>query len=185
MDIEFLKDSNQIVLFVVLICFCMFTGAYIFYKISTFLRLRLFAKRMKRGEVGEEIGKAYLIKHGFTIIEEQPRESSIILIDGVPNKYNVRADFLVERKGRRSIVEVKTGNVSTNPTSTNSRRQLLEYSHIYDVDDLLFFDAESKKLQKISFPDYKRSPVHPPLITIFIIGVIIGAASVALFFWLK
>lgn len=185
MDIEFLKDNSQIIIIVMLICLCMFAGAYIYYKISEFLRVRLFNKRMKRGEVGEEIGKAYLIKHGFTIIEEQPRESSIILIDGVPNKYNVRADFLVERKGRRSIVEVKTGNVSTNPTSTNSRRQLLEYSHIYDVDDLLFFDAESKKLQKISFPKSERIVNKPPLFTIFIIGVIIGAASVALFLWLK
>jgi len=185
MDIDFLKDNNRIIFFVIVVCLCMFAGAYIYYKLSEYLRVRLFTKRMKRGVAGEEIGKAYLIKHGYEIIEEQPRESSIILIDGVENEYNVRADFLVERKGRRAIVEVKTGNVSTNPTSTNSRRQLLEYSHIYDVDDLLFFDAESKKLQKISFPDYKRSPVHPPLITIFIIGVIIGALTVALFFWLK
>ena len=185
MDIDFFKNNNQIIILTILILFCMITGAFIYYKILKFIRARLFKKRMKRGEIGEEIGKNYLKKHGFTIIEEQPRESSTILIDDTPNTYNVRADFLVERKGRRAIVEVKTGNISTNPTSTNSRRQLLEYSHIYNVDDLLFFNAESKKLQKISFPESERDINKTSLFTIFIIGAAFGAAVVVLFLWLK
>lgn len=173
--------ENFTLIIVIIIC-AMLLGGFLYYKVSSFFKVRLFRKRMERGERGEEIGKKFLIKKGFTIVEEQPKESSIILIDGEAHTYNVRADFLVERKGRRSIVEVKTGNISTNPKSINTRRQLLEYSRIYDVDNLLFFDAESKKLKTISFPEIEKKSQLVLFITIFLIGIITG---IALAVWLR
>lgn len=164
------------------IALCMFVGAFFFHKLSSFFRARTITRRRERGEEGEVIAKKFLLKHGYDIIQEQPRHSAALLVDGEERKYEVRADFLVERKRRRYIVEVKTGKVATNPASSNTRRQLLEYSRIYDVDGLLFFNAESKKIMTIAFPGDERTSNNAAMIEAFLWGGIIGAGVTAIAF---
>ena len=107
-------------------------------------------------------------------------------IDGKEVVYDVRADFLVRKNGETSIVEVKTGSVAIDPTSIHTRRQLLEYSVLYDVDSILFFDAENSEIMTIQFSQEESSLIF---IKPFIIGGAVGGILVLLsfitFFYLR
>lgn len=176
----FMRDEYQTYLLVAAgIALCMFVGAFLFHKLSSFFRARTINHRRERGEQGEVLAKKFLIKHGYEIIQEQPRHSAALLVDGEERKYEVRADFLVARRRRRYVVEVKTGKVATNPASSNTRRQLFEYSRVYDVDGLLFFNAESRKIMTIAFPGDEQTSNNPAMIEAFIWGAIIGAIATA------
>lgn len=118
---------------------------------STWVRWRT-RRRFRRGIQGEQRALVQLEHLGFTILEDQASRQIEMEVDGVKLPVNVRVDYLVERRGRRGVVEVKTGKVATDPTSTATRRQLLEYSLAYDVDEVFLYDAEARRLQEIRFP---------------------------------
>lgn len=159
---------------------CLFIGAFLAVKTAKYLESAIWRRRRERGERGEETARRYLLKHGYIILEEQPRRTAVLLIDGEPTKYEVRADFLVERRRRRAVVEVKTGKTATNPASRHTRRQLLEYFRVYDAEDLLFFDAEAKKIMSISFPKNEKSEwAGITILKAFVFGVFIGAGVAA------
>lgn len=148
-----LNNLNHQVIYTVffIVILSIFFGAFLYHKFSSFLRNLFLQRKFARGLKGEDDARKFLLKNGYEIIEEQPSREAVMQVDGEPVSYRVRADFLVEKDGRESIVEVKTGEVSTNPVSINTRRQLFEYASLYDVDDILFFDAEKKQLMHIHF----------------------------------
>ena len=185
MKYSFNFNEYRQTLIIIALIICFLAGAYLYYKFNKFQSKRKIQKLRKRGEKGEEKAKKYLLKHGYKIIEEQPEHDAELFIDEQLHKYKVRADFLVEYKGVTSIVEVKTGNKATDPASIQTRRQLLEYSLIYKVDQLLFFDAETFTLHSIRFPENQiqeeKQPFWGPLIFTFIAGIILGAVLVYYF----
>ena len=65
-------------------------------------------------------------------------------------EYLVKPDFLVEKDGEKYIAEVKTG-ASALIQNRNTRRQILEYSHLNQNKTVLLIDIESKKIKKIDF----------------------------------
>ena len=77
-------------------------------------------------------------------------------IDGQPVEVRSRADLLVEwTRGsipRRFVAEVKTGRRAPEPTLPATRRQLLEYLHVFDVEGVLLVDMERRKIKRIGFP---------------------------------
>ena len=75
-------------------------------------------------------------------------------VDGVDLAYDVRADFLASRAGRRWVVEVKAGTTVCDPTHSDTRRQLLEYRVIYgDLAGVLLVDVPARRIRTIEFPD--------------------------------
>ncbi|MBN1696361.1 MAG: hypothetical protein JW881_02500 [Spirochaetales bacterium] len=126
-------------------------GALLFRVVSRFVSAIILRFRFRKGRKGEILARKFLKKQGFIIVSEQYSVSSLMYIDHVPYRYGIRADFLVRRGDKRAIVEVKTGNRATDPLMPETRRQLFEYYHVFDVDDLYFFDARSVTLQHISF----------------------------------
>jgi Holliday junction resolvase-like predicted endonuclease len=182
LKISFDFNDHKQLLIIIAFVICFIFGAYLYYKFNKFLAKNKMRKLRTRGAKGEDKAKKYLLKHGYKIIEEQPEHTAEIFINDSSYTYRVRADFLVESKGIKSIVEVKTGNKATDPTSTHTRRQLLEYSQIYNVDQFLFFDAETLSLHTIRFPDKQinitNQSIWRPLLFTFIVGVIIGAIMV-------
>ena len=61
-----------------------------------------------------------------------------------------RADLLVEARsrsgflrGQRFVAEVKTGERAIDPTHPATRRQLMEYLHVFEVDGVLLVDREA------------------------------------------
>jgi Holliday junction resolvase-like predicted endonuclease len=164
-------------LFLVLVAFVMtlLLGGWLFFKWNRFLEKRNMKKIKRQGDDGEKKAKQYLLKHGYEILLEQAKEQGVMWVDGEEIVYDVRADFLVKKNGIRSVVEVKTGRVAIKPNSINTRRQLLEYSLVYDVDSLLFFDAENNNIMDIQFP--KNSSILK-WIRPFLLGVLAGGIIV-------
>jgi hypothetical protein len=109
-----------------------------------------------RAIAGEARAVAWLTTHGFTVLEEQADRSAMMIINGTPAPFTVRADLLVRKNGRVGVVEVKTGAMSTVRTA-QTRRQLLEYAAVYAVDDVYLFDATREILTHAEFPHVLRA----------------------------
>ena len=105
-----------------------------------------------RGRYAEAQALNLLAAHGFELIESQPSAHSVVFVDGESTRFLVRADALVERDGRRGLVEIKAGGRVATVASAATRRQLLEYAHAFDVDDLLLVDSEAETIARIAFP---------------------------------
>ncbi len=63
------------------------------------------ARSRARGQRGEVQAARWLERHGFTIVEEQATRTSVLMVDGQPCPFEVRADFVVRKSGRRIAFE--------------------------------------------------------------------------------
>jgi Holliday junction resolvase-like predicted endonuclease len=129
------------------------------------LRTRRLRRRFRHARDGEDRARSYLVKHGFAVLQEQVTRTPVMWVDNARNEFTVRADYLVRKRGRRAVVEVKTGTTAPDPTASATRRQLLEYARCYDVDDIYLFDAERNALVAVRFDTREsgRSPVRAML----------------------
>jgi len=103
-----------------------------------------------RGQTQEKHAKKHLKALGFSILEHQPTTEVGWWIDGVWTQTTITGDYLVKRNGEVGLVEVKTGRTAS-ATHRDTRRQLLEYHHAFDVDAVFLFDVERGRLQRIEF----------------------------------
>jgi len=176
--------DNLLLIFLLAFLFIL-VGAAVYHRMLLFFKSGYMRKKRKQGRKGELIAKKFLIRNGYQIIREQPEKKAVMFIDGERFFYKIRADFLVEKNGKRAVVEVKTGATATDPLYRGTRRQLLEYSLFYSGNELLFFNAETKDLQKIEFRDTDLGNEGNGgisffrTIKIFLFGVVVG---VGLFF---
>ena len=136
------------------------------------LWLRRYAKRWRmrrrfaRGRQGEDEAVRLLERAGYRILKDQLAQETGFWVDDQWCPVTVRADFLVTHRGKLYVAEVKTGRSAPNPASTATRRQLLEYSHVYDADGLLLVDMEARRLRCIRFDLQHSPPPHAPRISL-------------------
>ncbi|MCP4130804.1 MAG: hypothetical protein GY754_07465 [bacterium] len=123
-------------------------------------RLKLL-KRFKKGSLGETKAKHFLEKNGFEIIGEEAEISPYFLVNGIKQFFKIRADFIVRKNNRKGIVEVKTGEKAVNPAWSPTRRQVFEYSHYYQADDIYLFNADTGTLQTIHFLSHDAAEKKP------------------------
>lgn len=102
------------------------------------------------GRAMEAQAPALLERRGFAILEQHPQRRYPFTVDGTEHEAFLRADLLVERDGRRFVVEIKTGRAAK-PTLRDTRRQLLEYALHYEVDAVLLLDADQDALTEVAF----------------------------------
>ncbi len=114
-----------------------------------FLRARTFRSL---GQHGERVAEELLRQHGYTIVDRQRAGRYRVRIDGKPCDVDLRADFLVEHKGRVLVAEVKNGPVVNNPLHVKTRRQLLEYEVGFAVDGVVLVDVPGKAVRVVEFP---------------------------------
>lgn len=113
---------------------------------------RRTARRFAKGNEGELLAEALLRESGYTILERQHQGSWTLLIDDEPQTVWVYADFLVEDEdGVRLIAEAKTGSAAANVGRAATRRQLLEYLHVFDVDGICLVDVEEERIHSVGF----------------------------------
>ena len=142
-------------------------------------RRRRALRRSERAARGELTAESILRDAGYHVLERQPRCELKIMVDGHPFIVDLRADLLVEKKGRTMVAEVKTGKSAPRIDNKATRRQLLEYRIAYeDAEGVLLVDAESRKISEVTFP-------LPPSRSGFslswvLIGMILGALAFAL-----
>jgi Holliday junction resolvase-like predicted endonuclease len=113
-------------------------------------RFRMF-RRFRKGREGETEALALLREEGYRILDAQVTRKAVMFVDDERREATVRADLLVRKQGRTYVVEVKTGAVASDPAASATRRQLLEYAHVYRCDGLLFADMERRTLHTIRF----------------------------------
>ena len=156
-------------------------GIFFSYKIYKLLKNNKIKKRFKKSKFGEFEAKSFLKNLGFTIIAEQAPLISSLFIDNKKYSYEVKVDYLVKKGDKKALVEVKTGTEATNPLNINTRRQILEYMLLYNVDKVFLFDAQNKKLKEIKFIFNKLIYSKYYILTGIIIGILISLIIIMLF----
>jgi hypothetical protein len=115
------------------------------------VRRRLRAQQT-RAALGEAEAEPLLAARGYDVCARQATRTFTVQVDGEPREVTLRADYLVERGGRRLVADVKTGRLAPRVESAATRRQLLEYRLAFDVDGVLLVDVAAGAVQEIVFP---------------------------------
>jgi hypothetical protein len=145
------------------------------------VRRRRAGARARRAIAGENRSEVLLRRQGYTIVERQPRRQVVLLVDEEPHPVDVRADWLVERDGRRFVADTKTGRLAPSIDHAPTRRQLLEYRLVYDVVGVLLIDAEANEVHAVTFPGLPGAPppnafVRPLLALLTLAVLVVGWA---------
>ena len=146
-------------------------GILLYHLLTSYFRKLVLKRRFRRGAQGERQAERYLRSRGFRIMEQQARRKMHMFVDGKETAFEIKADFVTRKKGKRCVVEVKTGSCATNPAYTDTRRQLLEYLICYDADILYLFDADRGDLKEIRLPAVKRGTNGRAF---FVAGALVG-----------
>lgn len=109
-------------------------------------------RRSARAVAGEAAAEDLLRGLGYAITDRQAPLQYALQVDGAPHPVSLRADYLVERGGRRYVAEVKTGGQAPSLRTAATRRQLLEYRLAYAVDGVLLVDMEASAVREVVFP---------------------------------
>ncbi len=140
-------------------------------------------RRFAKGAEAEKDAVALLERHGYSILDGQASDENVFLVDGEETSSAVRADYIVEKDGQRFVVEVKSGDSAPSPTHSETRRQLLEYEHVFRPDGLILADMTAGVLKRIEFGlkgapmSRTRSPLRwKHLLGALIAGTILGLA---------
>lgn len=141
---------------------------------------RLRGRRRRRaaahGRRMERRAPAALARRGFRVIERHPALTVEYHVDGEPRSLTLEADLLVARRGRRYVVEVKTGG-ATQIERRDTRRQLLEYAVHYAADGVLLYDADADELHAVEFPLPAARARWPLALAGLLVGVALGALA--------
>lgn len=114
---------------------------------------RATRRRVDHALAGEAAAEAVLRDHGYTIEARQVTRAWTLWVDDEPTEVRSRADLLVRRGGRRYVAEVKTGDLAPDPTRPATRRQLMEYGHVFPVAGVLLVDVEAGRVHEVRFTE--------------------------------
>ncbi len=109
------------------------------------------SRRFSRAQWGEEAAARLLRSEGYRVLASQVREHCEVLLDDETIAFSVQADYLVARRGMCYVAEVKTGESAPSVRNANTRRQLLEYSKVFDCDGVLLVDMETRTIHRVCF----------------------------------
>jgi hypothetical protein len=116
------------------------------------LRRRRARARLARAFAGDRQAASFLERLGYTVLGAQVSCTYPVRVDGENVSIALRADYLVERDGRRYVAEVKTGQTAPRIATPGTRRQLLEYRVAFGVEGVLLVDIEAGRLYEVDFP---------------------------------
>lgn len=138
-------------------------------------RRRLSLAR-ERGAAGEARAEALLVQRGFDIEGRQVATRYGLGVDGEEMAVELRADYVVRRRGQRFVAEVKTGTFAPRIETRATRRQLLEYRVAFEVDGVLLVDADAGTVRRIEFPLERRRAGRAPSRLVWLsAGIVCGA----------
>ena len=130
---------------------CLLLGILILRTFRERWRAASLRRRSQRGRWAEGAAESVLRRAGYDIVERQAVRLYDLRVDDDDVPIRLVADLLAERRGRRFVVEVKTGE-ETRANHPETRRQLLEYLLAFDVDGVLLLDMDRKEIHQITFP---------------------------------
>ncbi len=116
-------------------------------------------KRLKRGKQLEQEARRFLTGKGFHILGEQVEISHDYEVNGEPHSSIIVLDYLVRKRGKIYIVEVKSGASATSIQNGGTRRQILEYDFVLKNDGIFLLDMEHHEMHLVKFFP-KETPVR-------------------------
>ena len=137
------------------------------------------AAQSARASAGEALAEKLLVAAGYRIEARQATHRWDVRVDGAPQEVTLRADFVVVRRGKRWVAEVKTGNDAPDVAAPATRRQLLEYRCAFGVDGVLLVDAEARRVRKVDFALPAPASSLRGFFVALAAGVALGAALAA------
>lgn len=147
--------------------------------LGRFRRRRRMTLRFERAAAGEERAPSWLEEHGYRVLGAQVVAEHQVQVDDRVVVIALRADYLVEKRGARYVVEVKTGAFAPRIETSATRRQMLEYRVAFDVDGVVLVDAESGGVHEITFPSLARfATAHPSRVGWWVAAIFAGAVIV-------
>lgn len=149
---------------------------------------RLEQERQATERAGEDRALSVLTAAGFELEARNQEAFLPMAVDGKADPIKVRAEFIVRKGEARFVAEVKSGSLSTSTRNGAIRRQLLEYSLLFQVTGVLLVDLRSKRVHEVLFPRFvmdsgeKPPPPKPPreqpfLLWALLAGLVLGAGS--------
>lgn len=144
-------NTNQLIVLALAIVIVVLLFIVLRHKVIDYSRQRQARKRFARGNKLELDAKSFLQNKGYTILDYQGTYEHHYLVDGVDHTATIQPDYMVKRKGKTYIVEVKSGTSAISAQNRHTRRQLLEYDYVIENDGVLLLDMENHHLQVIQF----------------------------------
>ena len=139
-------SNLEIFLLVILILFSLYLG----WKIREIYKNLKFYLYKKKGKKAEQKAIKLLKKNGYKIESFQTTAKGKLLQDDETLTFLIRADLIVSKDKKKFIAEVKSGKAAS-IEEINTRRQLLEYSKVFNNKNLILIDTEKNKIKKIEF----------------------------------
>ncbi len=121
------------------------------FKYNDYRKKQKQMKRFERGNMLEKQAKSFLENKGYRIVSEQKEYTHNYLVNGENRSSKLKVDYVVESKGKRYIVEVKSGTSAISLNNSGSRRQLLEYDFVIENDGVFLLDMENEIMQFVKF----------------------------------
>jgi hypothetical protein len=110
------------------------------------------ARSRRIGEAGARRAIAMLLRERWTVLATEVMREGVVEVDGRLESFVVRADALVSRRGEVWVAEVKGGDDSSSVHDRATRRQLLEYAHVFGAEGVLLVDAHRGRIHVVRFP---------------------------------
>ena len=139
-------SNLEIFLLIILILFFLYLG----WKIREIYKNIKFYLYKRKGKKAEQKAIKLLKKNGYKIESFQTTAKGKFLQDNKTVSFLIRADLIVSKDKKKFIGEVKSGKAAS-IEEINTRRQLLEYSKVFNNKNLILIDTEKNKIKKIQF----------------------------------
>ena len=139
-------SNLEIFLLIILILFFLYLG----WKIKEVYKNIKFYLYKRKGKKAEHKAIKLLKKNGYKIESFQTTAKGKLLQDDETLTFLIRADLIVSKDKKKFIAEVKSGKAAS-IEEINTRRQLLEYSKVFNNKNLILIDTEKNKIKKIQF----------------------------------
>ena len=139
-------SNLEIFLLIILILFFLYLG----WKIREVYKNIKFYLYKRKGKKAEQKAIKLLKKKGYKIESFQTTAKGKLLQDDETLTFLIRADLIVSKNNKKFIAEVKSGKAAS-IEEINTRRQLLEYSKVFNNKNLILIDTEKNKIKKIEF----------------------------------
>ena len=139
-------SNLEIFLLIIFVLFFLYLG----WKIKEFYKNIKFYLYKRKGKKAEQKAIKLLKKNGYKIESFQTTAKGKLLQDDETLTFLIRADLIVSKDKKKFIAEVKSGKAAS-IEEINTRRQLLEYSKVFNNKNLILIDTEKNKIKKIEF----------------------------------
>ena len=133
-------------LLIIFILFFLYLG----WKIKEVYKNIKFYFYKRKGKKAEQKAIKLLKKNGYKIESFQTTAKGKLLQDDETLTFLIRADLIVSKDKKKFIAEAKSGKAAS-IEEINTRRQLLEYSKVFNNKNLILIDTEKNKIKKIEF----------------------------------